>query len=62
MQINDWYEIELLVLDNSTWNHVTVCQQMVTPLFLLFPGSLTQSGIAQSAGALEYTDYPSAER
>ena len=24
---NDWYLIELLLLDKNTWNHLTACQQ-----------------------------------
>ena len=27
MQTNDLYKIELLVLDNNTWNYLTVCKQ-----------------------------------
>ena len=30
MQTNDWYKIELLVLDKDTWNHLTVCKQKNT--------------------------------
>ena len=28
MEINDWYQIELLVLDNNTWNDLTVYTRM----------------------------------
>ena len=28
MQTKILYWIELLVLDNNTWNHLTVCKQM----------------------------------
>ena len=26
MLTNDWYQIELLILDSNTWNHLTVWQ------------------------------------
>ena len=28
VQTNGLYQIELLVLDNNTWNRLTVCKQM----------------------------------
>ena len=31
--MNDDYQIELLVLDNDTWNYLTVCKQMGSDLF-----------------------------
>ena len=33
VQTNDWYNIELLMLDCNTWNHLTVCKQMSSGLF-----------------------------
>ena len=29
VQTNYRYLIELLVLDNNTWNHLTICKQMI---------------------------------
>ena len=29
MKTNDWCQIELLVLHSNTWNHLTVCKQMI---------------------------------
>ena len=50
MQTNDWCLIELLMLesfncalikllmlDNITWNHLTVCQEMSSGLFEMLP-------------------------
>ena len=28
VQVNDWYQKELFVLDRNTWNHLTVYKQM----------------------------------
>ena len=28
-----WYQIELLVLDSSTWNYLTMCKEMGSGLF-----------------------------
>ena len=27
--VNDWSLIKLLVLNSNTWNHLTVCKQMI---------------------------------
>ena len=29
MQTNDLHEIVLLLFDSNTWNHLTVCKQMI---------------------------------
>ena len=29
VQTKDWYQIELLVLYNKSWNHLTVCKQRI---------------------------------
>ena len=33
VQTNDWYQIELLVLDSNTWNHLTGCKQITSGSF-----------------------------
>ena len=33
VQTNNWYWIELLVLDRNTWNYVTLCKEMSSGSF-----------------------------
>ena len=44
---------ELFVLNKYTWNHIIMCKLFVLRIL---------EAIAQSAGAVEYTDCTSAER
>ena len=31
--INEWFWLELLVLNNHTWNNLTVCKQIISGSF-----------------------------